>query len=58
MTEDHGRVRHVVLNRPEKRNAFNAELIAALARARRAAVVLRQDELGHGGRVSGRYGAP
>ena len=31
LTEDHGRVRHVVLNRPEKRNAFNAELIAALA---------------------------
>ena len=37
LTEDHGRVRHVVLNRPEKRNAFNAELIAALARALRAA---------------------
>jgi enoyl-CoA hydratase/carnithine racemase len=30
LTEDHGRVRHVVLNRPEKRNAFNAELIEAL----------------------------
>jgi enoyl-CoA hydratase/carnithine racemase len=30
LTEDHGRVRHVVLNRPEKRNAFNLELIDAL----------------------------
>jgi enoyl-CoA hydratase/carnithine racemase len=30
LTEDHGRVRHVVLNRPEKRNAFNFELIDAL----------------------------
>jgi enoyl-CoA hydratase/carnithine racemase len=30
LMEDHGRVRHVVLNRPEKRNAFNGELIAAL----------------------------
>jgi enoyl-CoA hydratase/carnithine racemase len=30
LTEDHGRVRHVVLNRPEKRNAFNGALIAAL----------------------------
>src|SRR3954447_2032870 len=35
LTEDHGRVRHVVLNRPEKRNAFNAELIAALGDALR-----------------------
>ena len=35
LTEDHGRVRHVVLNRPEKRNAFNAELIAALTAALR-----------------------
>ena len=33
--EHHGRLRHVVLNRPEKRNAFNAELIAALTRALR-----------------------
>ena len=32
-TEDAGHVRHIVLNRPEKRNAFNAELIAALADA-------------------------
>lgn len=49
LTEDAGRVRHLVLNRPEKRNAFNAELIAALHDAVRAtaaapdvhAVVLR-----------------
>jgi enoyl-CoA hydratase/carnithine racemase len=34
-TEHHGRVRHVVLNRPEKRNAFNIELIEALAGALR-----------------------
>jgi enoyl-CoA hydratase/carnithine racemase len=37
VTEDRGRVRHVVLNRPEKRNAFNHELIAALGDALRAA---------------------
>ena len=36
-TEDRGAVRHVVLNRPEKRNAFNAELISALHAALRAA---------------------
>ncbi len=30
LTEDHGRVRHVVLNRPEKRNAINAGLLVAL----------------------------
>ena len=35
LMEDHGRVRHVVLNRPEKRNAFNGELIRALADALR-----------------------
>jgi enoyl-CoA hydratase/carnithine racemase len=29
-TEDRGPVRHVVLNRPQKRNAMNAELIAGL----------------------------
>jgi enoyl-CoA hydratase/carnithine racemase len=31
--EDRGAVRHLVLNRPEKRNAFNAELIQALGTA-------------------------
>ncbi|MEJ7893429.1 MAG: enoyl-CoA hydratase-related protein [Solirubrobacteraceae bacterium] len=36
LTEDHGRVRHIVLNRPEKRNAFNAALITALDQAVRA----------------------
>jgi enoyl-CoA hydratase/carnithine racemase len=29
-SEDRGAVRHVVLNRPEKRNAFNADLLLAL----------------------------
>ena len=33
LCEDRGPVRHVVLNRPEKRNALNAELIGALADA-------------------------
>jgi enoyl-CoA hydratase/carnithine racemase len=37
ITEDRGAVRHVVLNRPEKRNAFNDELIAALGAALGAA---------------------
>jgi enoyl-CoA hydratase/carnithine racemase len=37
LTEDHGHVRHVVLNRPEKRNAFNAELVAAVGEALRRA---------------------
>ena len=37
VTEDHGPVRHVVLNRPEKRNAMNQELLGELARALRAA---------------------
>jgi enoyl-CoA hydratase/carnithine racemase len=32
-TEDRGRVRHVVLNRPEKRNAMNDELIAGIGEA-------------------------
>src|SRR3954454_16203125 len=31
--EDRGAVRHVVLNRPEKRNALNGELIRALGSA-------------------------
>jgi enoyl-CoA hydratase/carnithine racemase len=37
ITEDHGPVRHVVLNRPEKRNAFNGELVVATGEALRAA---------------------
>jgi enoyl-CoA hydratase/carnithine racemase len=37
ITEDHGRVRHVVLNRPEKRNAMNQELLRALGEELRAA---------------------
>jgi enoyl-CoA hydratase/carnithine racemase len=35
--EDRGAVRHVILNRPEKRNAFNADLILALGEALREA---------------------
>src|SRR3954469_6209366 len=31
--EDRGAVRHIVLNRPEKRNAFNGELIEATGHA-------------------------
>jgi enoyl-CoA hydratase/carnithine racemase len=37
IVEDRGPVRHVVLNRPEKRNAMNQELLRALAAALRAA---------------------
>ena len=37
LTEDHGPVRHVVLNRPEKRNAFHGELVEATGEALRAA---------------------
>ena len=37
MTEDRGAVRHVVLNRPEKRNAMSQELLRALAGALREA---------------------
>jgi len=33
ITEDRGAVRHVVMNRPEKRNAMNDELILGLAEA-------------------------
>jgi enoyl-CoA hydratase/carnithine racemase len=33
ITEDRGRVRHVVLNRPEKRNAMSQELLRALGDA-------------------------
>src|ERR1700729_4483428 len=32
-TEDRGAARHVVLNRPEKRNAMSQELLRALAQA-------------------------
>src|ERR687890_1285486 len=35
-TEDRGAVRHVVLNRPAKRNAFNQELVIATGEALRA----------------------
>jgi enoyl-CoA hydratase/carnithine racemase len=36
-TEDRGAVRHVILNRPEKRNAMNQELLRALGEALREA---------------------
>jgi enoyl-CoA hydratase/carnithine racemase len=37
LTEDRGGVRHVILNRPEKRNAFDGELVTAMGGALRAA---------------------
>src|SRR5215217_792810 len=37
LSEDHGPVRHVVLNRPEKRNAFHDALVLATGAALRAA---------------------
>jgi len=37
LTEDRGPVRHIVMNRPEKRNALNRELIEGLAAALQAA---------------------
>jgi enoyl-CoA hydratase/carnithine racemase len=37
ITEDREAVRHIVLNRPEKRNAFNGDLVAAVGRTLRAA---------------------
>ncbi len=37
MTEDRGAVRHVILNRPEKRNALNGALVRAIGAALRAA---------------------
>jgi enoyl-CoA hydratase/carnithine racemase len=37
LTEDRGAVRHVVLNRPEKRNAFHGELVLATGAALRSA---------------------
>src|ERR687884_85680 len=43
LTEDRGAVRHVVLNRPEKRNALNDELILALREAFEAAA--RDDDV-------------
>jgi enoyl-CoA hydratase/carnithine racemase len=41
LTEDRGPVRHVVLNRPEKRNALNDELILAIRSALEAAAADR-----------------
>ena len=35
--EDNGRVRHLILDRPEKRNAFNRALVLALREAAREA---------------------
>ncbi len=37
LTEDRGPVRHLLLNRPEKRNAFDGGLVLAVGRALRAA---------------------
>jgi len=37
LSENRGAVRHVVLNRPDKRNAFDAALVAATGRALKAA---------------------
>ncbi len=37
LSEDHGPIRHVVLNRPEKRNAFHGELVLATGEALRSA---------------------
>jgi enoyl-CoA hydratase/carnithine racemase len=37
ITEDRGPVRHVIMNRPEKRNAMNQQLLRELAAALRAA---------------------
>ena len=37
LTEDRGAVRHLILNRPEKRNAFAFELVRALDAALKAA---------------------
>ena len=37
LSEDRGAIRHIVLNRPEKRNAFHGELVLATGEALRAA---------------------
>jgi enoyl-CoA hydratase/carnithine racemase len=37
LSEDHGAIRRLVLNRPEKRNAFHGELVEATGEALRAA---------------------
>jgi enoyl-CoA hydratase/carnithine racemase len=37
LTETHGAVRHIVLNRPDKRNALNGELVVAIGEALREA---------------------
>ena len=74
LSEDRGPVRHVVLNRPEKRNAFHGELVLAIGAALRAAaddpdvrcVVLRGAgplfssgmDLGVARRAGGGAGAP
>jgi enoyl-CoA hydratase/carnithine racemase len=50
LTEDRGAVRHVVLNRPEKRNALNDELILGIRDALSAAAAGRG---GHWGVVRG-----
>ena len=50
LTEDHGAVRHVVLNRPQKRNAFDDELVLGLRAALEAAAA---DEAVHGVVVRG-----
>jgi enoyl-CoA hydratase/carnithine racemase len=42
ITEDRGPVRHIVMNRPEKRNAINEELIRSLAEAFQAAASARE----------------
>ncbi|QEC48174.1 enoyl-CoA hydratase/isomerase family protein [Baekduia soli] len=50
LTEDRGAVRHVVLNRPQKRNAFDDELVLGLRAALQAAA---EDEAVHGVVVRG-----